>query len=127
MFRRPPESNRTDTLVPYPTLFRSDRVEQFRRALPRTGLGAARHRRFALVAVLGDFDLGHRGGGRLHQPRGAGIGFGLFGGELVEAARFLTREEGGVDRMMVADPAPAAFERVEIGRASCRERECHYV
>src|SRR3546814_5442849 len=52
--------------------------------------------------------LGHRGGGRLHQPRGAGIGFGLFGGELVEAARFLTREEGGVDRMMVADPAPAA-------------------
>src|SRR3546814_6235717 len=56
--------------------------------------------------------LDRRRAGRLHQPRWAGIGFGLLGGELVQAARFLAREEGGVDRVMVADPAPAAFERI---------------
>src|SRR3546814_7131695 len=32
MIRRPPRSTRTDTLFPYPTLFRSDRCQQRRQA-----------------------------------------------------------------------------------------------
>src|SRR3546814_17172847 len=89
MSRRPPRSTRTDTLLP------------LRYARP-----------ISFGVLLGGFDLDRRRAGRLHQPRWAGIGFGLLGGELVQAARFLAREEGGVDRVMVADPAPAAFERI---------------
>src|SRR3546814_20220670 len=46
MIRRPPRSTRTDTLFPYPTLFRSHRVEQDEARL--TGLGDGTSRAFRL-------------------------------------------------------------------------------
>src|SRR3546814_2476077 len=63
MIRRPPRSTRTDTLLPYTTLFRSR--PGFR---PRLGLGRRR-------GCLGDADRReHRGRGRIdtdHLARGA--------------------------------------------------------
>src|SRR3546814_6392687 len=60
---------------------------------------------------LPGFDLGGRAA-CLHQSSRARIAVGLFGGELVHTARFLAGEEARIDRMMIADPAPAAFERI---------------
>src|SRR3546814_7228932 len=63
------------------------------------------------------FDLGGRAA-CLHQSSRARIAVGLFGGELVHTARFLAGEEARIDRMMIADPAPAAFERIAADRQS---------
>src|SRR3546814_10466435 len=57
MIRRPPRSTRTDTLLPYTTLFRSDLVEQFgndgRDAVEMAGArGAA-----IIGAKFGDLDM----------------------------------------------------------------------
>src|SRR3546814_16778228 len=103
MIRRPPRSTRTDTLFPYTTLFRSDR--SFRRGprrRPRTRLGA------------------RCPGGELARRRGA-RGQGEAQPRLLRPCRtgqlFLLRRRPG-------DPAGPALENGEIGRASCREREC---
>src|SRR3546814_147768 len=50
MIRRPPRSTRTDTLFPYTTLFRSDRVERFLCPVQRCAL--VRHRVEPLRAGL---------------------------------------------------------------------------
>src|SRR3546814_16544842 len=60
---------------------------------------------------LPGFDLGGRAA-CLHQSSRARIAVGLFGGELVHTARFLAGEEARIDRMMIADPAPAALARI---------------
>src|SRR3546814_10501789 len=44
MIRRPPRSTRTDTLFPYTTLFRSDRLPAARRERRDRGRGGAAHR-----------------------------------------------------------------------------------
>src|SRR3546814_16856139 len=49
MIRRPPRSTRTDTLLPYTTLFRSDRAQRPRRERRDSGeVGAAAHGERAL-------------------------------------------------------------------------------
>src|SRR3546814_9048598 len=78
MMRLPPKSTRTDTLFPYPTLFRSLRVLHRPRAAPRAGArraGAVRRRAFVLRdRRVRDAGRGGRGGdaGRvraLHRAR----------------------------------------------------------
>src|SRR3546814_19289114 len=59
MIRRPPRSTRTDTLVPYTTLFRSSRHDCGRFV---AGTGAAAHRRHgrpagSVLSVLTRFEL----------------------------------------------------------------------
>src|SRR3546814_12650679 len=59
MIRRPPRSTRTDTLLPYPTLFRSDvGLIDLERSAQLTGLldGGGRRR----VGQLGDPGIGQR-------------------------------------------------------------------
>src|SRR3546814_319498 len=91
---------------------REDRLEQFGGARDRIGLCVRRGGNLALFAIgRPGFDLGGRAA-CLHQSSRARIAVGLFGGELVHTARFLDGEEARIDRMMIADPAPAAFERI---------------
>src|SRR3546814_2574863 len=59
MIRRPPRSTRTDTLFPYTTLFRSDRVPAFLRI--RLG-------RVLAAPVVGPEILAHPVGGLDQQP-----------------------------------------------------------
>src|SRR3546814_11699702 len=92
-------------------------------ARDRIGLCVRRGGNLALFAIgRPGFDLGGRAA-CLHQSSRARIAVGLFGGELVHTARFLAGEDARIDRMMIADPAPAAFGRIaETGSASWRER-----
>src|SRR3546814_19044915 len=99
MIRRPPRSTRTDTLFPYTTLFRSADDARFR---------------------------GYRMRDRVHPRLG-------IAREQRGAVRLAPREEFGIVDQPVFDDlgiARAGFsgrQRVEIGRASCRERVCQYV
>src|SRR3546814_14662314 len=104
MVRRPPRSTRTDTLFPYPTLFRSP---------GRSGVSAGRPVRTVHAGVHGGCGAGHRAGdpdaNPLSQPTGG-----------VTTMKLQRRTQGGftlIEIMVV----------VEIGRASCRERVCQYV
>src|SRR3546814_6740509 len=65
MIRRPPRSTRTDTLLPYTTLFRSHRPRLLRRAVPPRGdAHPARHGRAAQLPRL------HRGAARVDGALG---------------------------------------------------------
>src|SRR3546814_19183390 len=110
MIRRPPRSTRTDTLFPYPTLFRSldalaDQVEMIdpamvRLAVEQEGVRSPDHRDVAV-----DLDRGRAGDAFLDFLRAR---FDA-GGEIVPAP--------------MADIAGA----VAIGRASRRARLCQFV
>src|SRR3546814_13582773 len=109
MIRRPPRSTRTDTLFPYTTLFRS-------------GLVAARRPRLLL----------------LHEARGVDTrdqplrrGFLVAGGAVDLAGEEQAGDGAGFQRVIqsprveevVLDRVAGAGD-VQIGRASCRGREC---
>src|SRR3546814_19140150 len=111
MIRRPPRSTRTDTLFPYTTLFRSrrdpavvgDDVEQAGRGHPPLAVDALEPRR-------AERPLADRGEHHVGQADVAGIiGRAVDLSRPVEPRQFL------------------AVERIEIGRASCRDRVCTYV
>src|SRR3546814_13179233 len=111
MIRRPPRSTRTDTLFPYTTLFRSDRLAEIGRILrllaidrvEQAGRAPASQPPVAVEEGLG------------HQPRRG--------------------QEGAVQRQLAVapigiigiDPAKAGFGIGEIGRASWWERVCQSV
>src|SRR3546814_20446407 len=97
MLRRPPRSTRTDTLFPYPTLFRSRALllEEILE-LDRVGDLAALDQ---LAAGLEDARV--HGVGEVLRPQE--VGDLLVGG--------VVGEDGAE----------------QIGRASCRERVCQYV
>src|SRR3546814_12963859 len=107
MIRRPPRSTRTDTLVPYTTLFRSGALRgTLRLAGPRnapdieadltgSGLEYGDYAAASLVAK-----------GRLPWHRGNGT---------------LALSAQGVNAGIALDSVQ------EIGRASCRARVCQYV
>src|SRR3546814_11560548 len=117
MIRRPPRSTRTDTLLPYTTLFRSSKVQASR------NLGFGNGRRWG-------------GGGVASVPQArpypAGGEDQLLGGEhgllgIDPAGHVVERRVG---RRHVFDEAldlPVQRDEAEIGRASCRERVCQYV
>src|SRR3546814_12759084 len=104
MIRRPPSSTRTDTLFPYATLLRSVVVAE------DLHLDMARRRQAALQQDM------------LVAERGLGL-----------AARRLQRFEEIVlarhhsHALAAAAGGSLDHQRVEIGRASCRERVCQYV
>src|SRR3546814_13218397 len=102
MIRRPPRSTRTDTLVPYTTLFRS----------------APKQYAFLSPMLVGNCGSGRPVSGvaqaeeeRELQAFGDARGLGLQGGG------------GGGRHQFVGGRGPAG----EIGRASWRERVCQYV
>src|SRR3546814_19524656 len=117
MIQRPPRATRTDTLVPYTTLFRA--------VLDAQHFGVPqRRRRVFVVGYLGDWRpaaavlfereslLGHPAPRR---EAGEDVAVGALAG---------TSPDRG--RRIGADEAAAGY-LVEIGRASCRERVCQYV
>src|SRR3546814_20780715 len=108
MIRRPPRSTRTDTLFPYTTLFRSRRLDRWphpaRRVVQRLvpeviGIG--------MVVVHAPGDV---------APVPADVD--VLG---------LRREHERIDRQVRLQEAPVRLLLAQIGRASCRERGCHYV
>src|SRR3546814_13931002 len=119
MIRRPTRSTRTDTLVPYTTLFRFGHVD---------AAGLAGDRLDLLVEVdgvslqLGDVGIAVEG---VHAARGVP---GRPGGELAALPQHDVAP-AGLGQMIehaAADNA-AADACDQIGRESCRERVCQYV
>src|SRR3546814_19368303 len=128
MIRRPPRSTRTDTLFPYTTLFRSKTgaVERTRSAnIDRRADAARRDRRPSAFIHL---DPGHALGrevGEIERTRRRRAG---------TIAKERGRHLAAIDRPQVEFGTKAAHRdqrplaaRPEIGRASCRGRECKYV
>src|SRR3546814_11234142 len=111
MLRRPPRSTRTDTLFPYTTLFRSGRFGTPRRPGPR--------------------ELGFRLSCCSSRPPAGTLGKVVGAVHRTAATdttgcrrRFLHGITGALPEAIMI-PSPSA--RLEIGRASCRERVCQYV
>src|SRR3546814_12118169 len=122
MIRRPPRSTRTDTRLPYTTLFRSPIVDH-----------RVAHRRFgfALMPVdrVGQRGRDHRaaGSGRIEPALRDQILIGEHHGLAIDAENLGELAAAG---KLGAGRAPSALyvadERLEIGRASWRERVCQY-
>src|SRR3546814_12330835 len=125
MIRRPPRSTRTDTLFPYPTLFRSSDYRALDKRSPMIascrrfwftfgGRGIAMHGAFKFVAIFGvGFSLAS------HTPLPAFPASTLDALDPSHLATlFCGAEQAG---------STLARELLKIGRASCRERVCHYV
>src|SRR3546814_15351674 len=128
MIRRPPRSTRTDTLFPYTTLFRSHVV---------SGFGAVQ---FAANDKL-KFDaglrwtrvskkiVGHLAYGHASRPYGGFIPAPAAG---QDALSFILGAPGDYfykvtdDALMGTAGLRYEFSPSELGRASCRERECQY-
>src|SRR3546814_7636015 len=87
MIRRPPRSTRTDTLVPYTTLFRSRRAHG-----PRRGAAPRTHRFPLLCAIASRNRRAARGAGA-GVFRGAALGGGATGYANTEMGKVLTRSE----------------------------------
>src|SRR3546814_12329798 len=117
MIRLPPKSTRTDTLFPYPTLFRSRRaIDLIGRAIAQVPGQAEWHGNLATALLAAgrpaEAEAGYRRAITL-DPRYVEGHYNLAN---------LLRSRGD------AAAAAAEFEiALEIGRASCRERVCKYV
>src|SRR3546814_19340631 len=116
MIRRPPRSTRTDTLFPYPTLFRSWLATGDADALVYlAGADAARldaaSRLLDLLGATGEL-LAHLADRLGDGGVGCRVALGL-GGDGAGLAQVVTHE--GLD---------LGVDVVQIGRASCRERVC---
>src|SRR3546814_11653313 len=108
MIRRPPRSTRTDTLFPYPTLFRSMNNVSFWLLVP------------AFILFLGSMFVPGGSAGP-----GAGTGWTLY-------APLSTAGSTGpaVDMVILSmhlAGASSILGAIKIGSASCRERVCQYV
>src|SRR3546814_20847385 len=100
--RQPPKSTRTHTLSPFPTLFRSQRVR-------RQALNSPRH--------LDDEEARPR-----KRP---GFAFGGLPPPLEQIRVGWNRRRRSTDPVNLL--YPFEVDRIQIGRASCRERVCQYV
>src|SRR3546814_13497152 len=113
MIRRPPGSTRTDTLLPYTTLFRSYGARRGARRGGGHARAGARERRRRRMTALAE---------RPAQTEVARIALGrsdlLRDRTLIDGAWISTDET-----VTVRNPATGG----QIGRASCRERVCQYV
>src|SRR3546814_16044394 len=116
MIRRPPRSTRTDTLFPYPTLFRSG----------EEAVAAEQGRLEALAEQPRDRRVEHA------EAAGEGAEGGqdeapAVGDEAVRGDAPAAHGDRGLG-VEVAGDLPAARRRLgQIGRAPGRERVCQYV
>src|SRR3546814_12717065 len=118
MLRRPPRSPRTDTLFPYPTLFRSARALGASLELP---VELELLRRVKRTPAL-------RG---LNPSQRAKTVSGAFRIEPKDRARFTDRTVLLIDDVYTsgatANGCARVLKRAEIGRETCRERVCQSV
>src|SRR3546814_17657368 len=105
MIRRPPRSTRTDTLFPYPTLFRSSPVQGLFRMTT------------ADVEVAG-----------VTIPKGSLVNL-RYGSANRDERKYECPEVFNVARANASSHLAfgAGIHHCKIGRASCRERVCPYV
>src|SRR3546814_18786469 len=148
MSRRPPGSTRTDTLFPDTTLFRSsyffaDELSTHEQAgLRPIPYGLAVLVAFGVSFPTGDFDAskGTNVGANFYDfAPSVGITYtvpSLLGSKLGQATEFSARAfyhdytENDTTQYQTGNIFSVDFaitQRLEIGRASCRERECQYV
>src|SRR3546814_18464849 len=134
MLRRPPRSTRTDTLLPYTTLFRSGVVERVGdRVVPLGPDALAEHHRHpargrkqleivaedaALLAEQGD--LAREAVGRLHRPA-------IIPERRIVAPRRVEMEDDEIADILRQILHRAIIFVAQLGRASCRKRVCQYV
>src|SRR3546814_16366263 len=119
MIRRPPRSTRTDTLFPYTTLFRSPLATAGSSRSPRNG---EIENRLIFVSIPAH--------ARLHVDQQV-IAHRPF--DIIAVEIGIARDEQ-LRRQQAMIPVPdfdvdmrGAAIVTQIGRASCRERECPYV
>src|SRR3546814_12845914 len=124
MIRRTPRSTRTDTLVPYPTLFRSDLVLAGEGVwlTARSNCSWCSSCRLMCAKLL----KSHRE--RSYSIRCARLGANIlnFGMEMAMSnnhLNYLRREHARLDAEIQREERPVR----QIGRASCRERVCQSV
>src|SRR3546814_18622086 len=123
MIRRPPRSTRTDTLFPYTTLFRSTPVgpDALAQAVIDAGLPAG-----VINIVHGDRVAGEALVAHPDVDLISFTGSTAVGQRIMAAAAATTKEVilelGGKSPALVLPDADAE----PIGRASGRERVCHY-
>src|SRR3546814_20279841 len=121
MIRRPPRSTRPDTLFPYTTLFRSDRISfiipqidpdaQLTQDVDGDGIGdveLALH--YQINSGLDDWPI-FIGNLRYKSPSG-------------EGPFDVDRDANGLESELATG---SGFHGIEIGRAWCRERVCQNV
>src|SRR3546814_11848595 len=116
MIRRPPRSTRTDTLFPYTTLFRSGPAGRSCGAYRAESLAMPSQGRSGPERI----NVNWPAPGSRQQPVASGRIF-IDEREAAQITRLLGREKGAI---LVAR---LGGNRLEIGRASCRERVCQYV
>src|SRR3546814_20608441 len=124
MIRRPPRSTRTDTLFPYPTLFRSLAVSVDKTVVHGND--------FQTV----EFGLGHDGRAECHVRRADNKPLGAVSGEAVDGREgLLAVGHGDLDHSEAPVLTGLFGERPfclepgllgHIGRESCWERVCQY-
>src|SRR3546814_17247927 len=117
MIRRPPRSTRTDTLFPYTTLFRSKELGRLRRqwfAKRKNVVALLRETIFQQESPLVDTDANNK-------AADADAAMQELGGDQVSFGHLTATVT-----VMDADAA-VADEKLQLGRASCRERVCQYV
>src|SRR3546814_15392468 len=108
MIQLPPRSTRTDTLFPYPTLFRSPLIDRLERDVAGDAgdLGGARIGHLLVVGgIVGNVS-------RIVGP--------LDAADAMLHARRARLHPGSGQRLRIA-------EEGKLGRAECRERVCQYV
>src|SRR3546814_11293806 len=124
MLLRPPRSRRTDTLLPYATLFRSvggslriQSGEERIHARTEASIGEPRgHAR--------RFRAGGLGAHLVADLAALGQRIGHFAERDLDG--LLVSGDGGLLRCLGILQVAAAAAEVEIGSASCRERVCQY-
>src|SRR3546814_12052926 len=130
MIRRPPRSTRTDTLFPYPTLFRS-----------AGGLARRRDHQADRAGYLGDAGRGDDELGLRNPPRGdreegrgrdemapAGIAIGEREQRAQRGAdRFFHRPVAWSIASLLVNFSRGLPPSAVLGRAPCREGVCQYV
>src|SRR3546814_12745548 len=120
MIRRPPRSTRTDTLFPYTTLFRSV-PQRLAKALDAERL---RNDRDGILrgepAESYDLWAVHPGGRTILDAVERGLGLEA---DALGRSRSVLRDFGNMSSATLM----FVLARMEIGRASCRERVCQYV
>src|SRR5690606_29728924 len=91
---------------------REDCLEQFGRAGDRTRLRSRRRGGFAFTLFVGGIGLDRSRPAGLYEPCRGRTGFRLVAREPVKTTRLLALKESGIDGVMIANPTPAALERI---------------
>src|SRR3546814_13458958 len=113
MIQRPPRCTRTDTLLPYTTLFRARVLHIGGTGAPAIGVGAGHLDRLPLLVALIDIVIARAEHAGIDRRMDQVLHF-LVGRPDVLQIDGLTVLPGA-DRLLG-----------EVGRASCRERVCQY-